>query len=51
LATGAGIIASLTLIFTLGMRYLPAYKGEAIEEMIKDEASKQSTLEPVTQQT
>ncbi len=33
LATGAGIIAGLTLIFTLGMRYLPAFEGKTVEEV------------------
>ncbi|GIK64543.1 MAG: hypothetical protein BroJett018_23370 [Chloroflexota bacterium] len=31
IGTGIGIVAGLTLIFSLGMRYLPAYRGEPVE--------------------
>ncbi|KAB2864888.1 MAG: hypothetical protein F9K46_04270 [Anaerolineae bacterium] len=31
IGTGIGIVAGLTLIFSLGMRFLPAYRGEPVE--------------------
>ncbi|MCB9455485.1 MAG: polysulfide reductase NrfD [Anaerolineaceae bacterium] len=33
-ATAAMVVAILTLLFSLGMRYFPAYKGEAVPEAV-----------------
>jgi Ni/Fe-hydrogenase subunit HybB-like protein len=45
-ATALGVVAGLTLLFSLGMRYLPAFKGLP-QEKIADPPPVLSEAEPV----
>lgn len=48
-ATALGIVAGLTLVFSLGMHYLPAFHGTPVPELVTPVAAPSTPAEPSAQ--